>query len=189
MADWIESHRPGLLLGFDILHHLIRIGALLLYHRESTVAIGAEYQLLFHIVDGCIRFYTDRIWAICFPVSASVTIMTLLSHTENRRRPWVSIANPDGPLQGASDHSFCTFVPSGFRRTREFLFSMFTKTVPLPSVAANSGMPLRGTVATIFSVSPSMTLALWLWALNASTRFFVGSYNTASRSRNRCLGS
>src|SRR5258708_2162859 len=85
------------------------------------------------------------------------------------------MAWPDGDSQPARGHSAATARVFASRRTTEFLVSILTKMLPLPSVTGNSGLPESLMVAVTFIVAASITVASEERPLKAQTVLVTGS--------------
>src|SRR5260370_14756731 len=93
-----------------------------------------------------------------------------LSQTENNRWCWMSMARPEGALQGANGHVAVTFMLAASICRSWFVSSMLTKTFPVPSVTENSGLPGIDIVAIPLFDGASITVAFLLAPLKVKTR-------------------
>src|ERR1017187_5601999 len=85
------------------------------------------------------------------------------------------MACPDGDSQPAKGHSAGTVRVFASRRTTEFLVSILTKMLPLPSATGNSGLPESLIVAVTFMEAASITVASEERPLKAHTVLVTGS--------------
>ena len=113
--------------------------------------------------------------ASVLPLMESITPIFLPSQTGKSRLPATSKARPDGDSQPASGHSAVSLLVCASRRTISLLSSMLSKTIPLPSTTANSGLPGSGMVATTLREATSMTVTSLLRPLKAHTVCVAGS--------------
>src|SRR6202789_4741702 len=85
------------------------------------------------------------------------------------------MAIPEGDSQPVSGQVATALRPAASSFKISFLSSMFTNTDPCPSACGNSGLPGRGTVATIvLEAAPNIEMLL-LRPLKAQTVFVIGS--------------
>src|SRR4029077_6212577 len=97
------------------------------------------------------------------------------SHTANRRRVLRSPARPEGDLQGASGQRWVSFKFCESRAMRLEVSSPLTKTAPLPSATANSGLSLRGIVPATAPSAALMAVEFLPRPLKVKTRLEAGS--------------
>src|SRR5712671_533695 len=118
--------------------------------------------------------------ATTLPSSAFTIAIILLSQPENNRRFLRSRANPLGSVQGASGHFAFTSILFASMASISLLSSMLTKISPLPSLAANSGLPSSLMVPSTVPFSASSTVESLLLPLKVKTRLVAGSNRIAS---------
>ena len=114
------------------------------------------------------------------PPCESTTAITLLPHPAKSRLWAVSKASALGSSQPASGQRFKTAILlTSISRDLALVLDV-DEDVPLPSLAANSGLPPSAMVPRTFPLAASSTVESLLRALKVKTCLVNGSYKMAS---------